>query len=209
MIPALYAILSGDVFFGDPSDWARRLAEAGVQLIQYRDKLASSSHLLAAARRLAALASELHFRLIINDRADISVLAGAAGVHVGQDDLPVESARRICGPGCWVGVSTHNLEQFRAAAATSADYIAVGPIFPTATKQKPDPVVGVEFIRQVRPLTPKPIVAIGGITAERAAEVYAAGADSLAVAADLASAPDLLTRVTSYLRAVKRQREVR
>jgi len=205
LLPPLYPILSADVFPGSLDDWARRLAVSGVGIIQYRDKSASSAHLIATARRLRALAAELRFRLIINDRADIAALSAAGGVHVGQDDLPVESARRICGLGCWVGVSTHNLEQFCAAAATSADYIAVGPIFPTATKQYPDPVVGTEFIRQVRPLTQKPIVAIGGITAERAAEVYAAGADSLAVAADLASAPDVAARVAAYLSAAARR----
>jgi thiamine-phosphate pyrophosphorylase len=199
--PPLYAILSADVFPGELDDWARRLAESGVAIIQYRDKRASSAHLLAVARHLSALAQSQHFRFVMNDRADIAAVAGAGGVHVGQDDLPVEAARRICGPDCWVGVSTHNLEQFRAAAATSADYIAVGPIFPTATKENPDPVVGLEFIRQVRPLTREPLVAIGGITAERAAEVYAAGADSIAVAADLAAAPDLAARVQAYLLA--------
>ncbi len=204
VVPPLYAILSADVFSGAPEAWARRLAESGVQLIQYRDKRASSARLLAVARSLTALSQSHHFRFVMNDRADIAALAGAGGVHVGQDDLPVEAARRICGADCWVGVSTHNLDQFRAAAATSADYIAVGPIFPTATKENPDPVVGVEFIRQVRALTPKPLVAIGGITVERAAEVYAAGADSIAVAADLASAPDLPDRIRAYLAAAHR-----
>ena len=203
MIPPLYAILSADIFPGDPEDWARRLAEAGAGIIQYRDKRASSAHLLAVARRLSTLAQSYAFRFVMNDRADIAALAGAGGVHVGQEDIPVEAARRICGPDCWVGVSTHNLEQFRAAVATSADYIAVGPIFATATKEHPDPVVGVEFIRQVRPLTQKPIVAIGGITAERAREVYAAGANSIAVAADLASAPDLSARMRAYLLAAR------
>jgi len=144
--------------------------------------------------------------VIINDRADIAVLAAAAGVHVGQDDLPVESARSICGPQALVGVSTHNLGQFRAAIATSADYLAIGPIFPTTTKQNPDPVIGLDFIRRARQLTAKPLVAIGGITAERAADVYAAGADSIAVAADLASAPDLASRIASYLRAAESRR---
>ncbi len=201
MIPPLYAILSPDVFIGSLDDWARRLAESGVRLIEYRDKPASSAHLLDAARRLVALSHSLHFQLIVNDRADIAAISGAAGVHVGQDDLHVESARKICGAEACIGVSTHNLDQFRAALATSADYIAIGPIFPTTTKQNPDPVVGLEFIRQARALTEKPLVAIGGITAERAAEVYAAGADSIAVAADLASAADLPSRVACYLRA--------
>jgi len=201
MIPPLYAILSPDIFPGSLDDWARRLAAAGVQLIQFRDKHSSSVQLLAASRRLASLAAELQFRLIINDRADIAFLSGASGVHVGQDDLPIEAARKICGPGALIGISTHNLGQLRAAAATSADYIAVGPIFPTSTKQNPDPVVGLDFIREARSLTTKPLVAIGGITAERAAEVYAAGADSVAVASDLATAPDLPFRISAFLRA--------
>ena len=203
MIPPLYAILSADVFPGDLEDWARSLADGGAGIIQYRDKRASSARLLAVAHRLSALAQSHPFRFVMNDRADIAALAGARGVHVGQEDLPVEAARRICGPDCWVGVSTHNLEQFRAAVATSADYIAVGPIFATATKERPDPIVGVEFIRQVRPMTQKPIVAIGGITAEHAADVYAAGANSIAVAADLATAPDLSARVRAYLLAAQ------
>jgi len=199
----LYAILSAESFPGAPEDWARRLAEAGVGIIQYRDKHAASRELLRVARLLSALAGSHAFRFVMNDRADIAALAGAGGVHVGEDDLPVEAARRICGPDCWVGVSTHNIQQVRAAAATSADYIAVGPVYATATKANPDPVVGVEFVREARKLTGKPLVAIGGITAERAAEVYAAGADSLAVAADLAAAPDLAARVRDYLRAAQ------
>jgi len=201
MIPPLYAILSPDIFPGSLDDWARRLAAAGVQLMQFRDKHSSSAQLMAASRRLASLAAELQFRLIINDRADIAFLSGASGVHVGQDDLPIEAARKICGPGALIGISTHNLGQLRAAAATSADYIAVGPIFPTSTKQNPDPVVGLDFIREARSLTTKPLVAIGGITAERAPEVYTAGADSVAVAFDLATAPDLPLRISAFLRA--------
>src|SRR5208282_4101527 len=167
----LYAILSADLFSGAPEDWARRLAEAGAGIIQYRAKHAASGELLRVARLLSALARAHEFRFVMNDRADVAALAGAGGVHVGQDDLPVEAARRICGPDCWVGISTHTLDQVRAAAATSADYIAVGPIFATATKANPEPVVGVEFVREARKLTGKPLVAIGGITAERAAEV--------------------------------------
>jgi len=201
-IPRLYAVLSADVFPGSLEDWARRLAEAGVRLIQYRDKQAASGEMLRTAQRLAALAHSLNFRLVVNDRADIAALAAAGGVHVGQEDLPVEAARRICGPGSWVGVSTHTLDQVRAAATTSADYIAIGPIFPTSTKANPDPVVGVEFIRAARTLAAKPLVAIGGITAGRAPEVFAAGADSVAVSSDLATAAgDLPARVSLYLRA--------
>jgi thiamine-phosphate pyrophosphorylase len=135
----------------------------------------------------------------VNDRPDIAVLAGAKGVHVGQDDLDVSQARGIVGTDAWVGVSTHNMEQFRAAAETSADYIAVGPVFETASKANPDPVVGIEFIRETRKITAKPIVAIGGITPERAAEAIAAGADSVAVISDILRADDMAARVRRYL----------
>jgi thiamine-phosphate pyrophosphorylase len=136
---------------------------------------------------------------VVNDRPDIAALAGAAGVHVGQEDLEPEQARAVVGKEIWVGVSTHNLEQFRRAAATSADYIAVGPIFATTSKHNPDPVVGLEFIRQVRTLTDKPIVAIGGITLERAASVIAAGADSVAVIRDVVCAAKPGDRARHFL----------
>ena len=143
----------------------------------------------------------------VNDRPDIARLAGAGGVHVGQEDLPVERARKICGKGLWVGVSTHLLEQLREADATSADYIAVGPIFPTQTKERPDPVVGIEFLRQARLRTQKPLVAIGGITVESAEQVFRAGADSVAVIRDLSQAADAGMRAREYLRIAERVRE--
>jgi thiamine-phosphate pyrophosphorylase len=118
---------------------------------------------------------------------------------VGQEDLPPEEARRICGASRWVGVSTHNLEQLREANLTSVDYIAVGPIFPTGTKENPDPVVGIEFLRAARQLTRKPLVAIGGITIESAADVFGAGADSVAIIRDLLAAPDPASRAKEYL----------
>ncbi|MGH9864652.1 MAG: thiamine phosphate synthase, partial [Candidatus Acidiferrales bacterium] len=114
-------------------------------------------------------------------------------------DLPPEDARRICGLGRWVGVSTHTREQVRVAEKTSADYVAVGPIFSTSTKEKPDAVVGTSFIREARKLTSKPIVAIGGITRERAAEVYEAGADSIAVIRDLLETRDPAARAKEFL----------
>jgi len=141
--------------------------------------------------------------LIVNDRADVAALAGANGVHVGQEDLGVEQARAVIGDSRWIGVSTHNLEQFERATGTSADYIAVGPVFSTATKTNPDPVVGIDFIRRVRALTEKPIVAIGGITLERAAEVIEAGADSVAVISDILRAPDPGARASQYIHVLE------
>ena len=167
--------------------------------MQYRNKTASARELLDTSRSLAALLSPLGVSFIVNDRPEVAVLAGADGVHVGQEDLAAEQARSLVGPNKWVGISTHNLEQFREAAATSADYIAVGPIFATLSKANPDPVVGTELIRRVRGLTAKPIVAIGGITVETAASAIEAGADSVAVIGDILRAPDRARRARLYL----------
>jgi thiamine-phosphate pyrophosphorylase len=208
LFPALYAILDPSLT-PEPVAFARQLAEAGVQLIQLRDKRGSSRKIHEQARELMSLQAS-GVRIIVNDRPDIAAIAGAAGVHVGQDDLPVEDARKICRPPLWVGVSTHNLNQLREADATSADYIAVGPIFPTSTKENPDPVVGLDLLRAARQLTRKPLVAIGGVTVESAAEVFAAGADSIAVIKDLARASNgLRERVREYLETAERSRKLR
>jgi len=216
LFPALYAILDASPEFAGPSKFsileiAERLADAGVELFQYRDKQGSARKIqeisAALVERLAVAAGGA--RLIVNDRADVAAIVGAGGVHVGQEDLPVEAARKICGGAVWVGVSTHNLEQLRAADATSADYIAVGPIFATGTKLNPDPVVGLEFLRSARGITRKPLVAIGGITVESASDVYRAGADSVAVIRDLMAAEDPAARAREYFAIAKRVRAAR
>jgi thiamine-phosphate pyrophosphorylase len=125
----------------------------------------------------------------MNDRADLCLVAEFAGVHVGQDDLSPESVRRIIGSDRWLGVSTHNPEQVQEADQTSPDYLAIGPVFSTSSKDRPDPVVGLEGVRRARQLTRKPLVAIGGITRGNAASVIEAGADSAAVISDLLRAP--------------------
>jgi thiamine-phosphate pyrophosphorylase len=145
-------------------------------------------------------------RFIMNDRADIALLAKANGVHVGQLDLGVEDARAIVGPDAWVGVSTHSLEQIDAADKTSADYVAFGPVFPTHSKENPDPVVGLDLLREARKHTRKPLVAIGGITLERAADTFRAGADSLAVARDLIASSDPAARAREFLSEASRYR---
>jgi thiamine-phosphate pyrophosphorylase len=199
LFPTLYAILDADQAGGPDASLARVLAGAGVELIQIRDKKASTRKLFDASKRLLEALGPAGVRVMVNDRPDIAAMVGAAGAHVGQEDLPVEAARKICGSARWVGVSTHNLEQLREADCTSAGYIAVGPIFPTATKENPDPVVGLELIRAARQLTKKPLVAIGGITIESAEAVYRAGADSVAVIRDLFSTGDPVRRVREYL----------
>jgi thiamine-phosphate pyrophosphorylase len=209
LFPALYAILDASQAGGADASVARILAGAGVELIQVRDKKASTRKIYDASKRLAETLAPAGVRIIVNDRPDIAAMICAGGVHVGQDDLPVEAARKICGSARWVGVSTHNMEQLRAATRTSADYIAVGPIFPTATKEKPDPVVGLEFLRAARQLTKKPLVAIGGITIESAEAVFGAGADSVAVVRDLVEAGDPAKRAREYLAIAARVRPAR
>jgi thiamine-phosphate pyrophosphorylase len=125
----------------------------------------------------------------MNDRTDLCILAEFDGVHVGQDDLSPESVRRIIGPDRWLGVSTHNPEELLEADRTSADYLAIGPVFSTSSKDRPDLVVGLEGVRRARQLTSKPLVAIGGITRANAASVIEAGADSVAVISDLLRDP--------------------
>ena len=210
--PPLYAIIDADLLKGSELSFAQRMAESGVELLQYRAKHATTRQIFETSRLLcekfAAFPREsarggprpIKPRLIVNDRPDIAALLSAGGVHVGQNDLGVEQARAIVGNKCWVGVSTHNLEQVAAADKTSADYIAFGPVFPTATKEQPDPVVGLQMLAQARARTRKPLVVIGGITLARAAETYRAGADSLAVARDLISARDPQAQVSAYLK---------
>ncbi len=202
VLPRLYVILDATLLNNSPHDCAQELAAAGVRLLQYRDKTASTRDLLAISRELVSSLNSYGASLVVNDRPDIAVLAGAAGLHVGQEDLEPEQARAVVGDEMWIGTSTHNLEQFRRAAATSADYIAVGPIFPTTSKANPDPVVGLELIRQVRNLTEKPIVAIGGITVERAASVIEAGADCVAVIRGIVCAAKPVERARRFLDAL-------
>jgi thiamine-phosphate pyrophosphorylase len=200
VLPTLYVILDAGMLTEPAEVTAEKLMEAGVKLLQYRAKNAAARELWEVSRAIAELACRTNCTFIVNDRPDVAYLAGADGVHVGQDDLVVEQARKVIGPERWVGVSTHNLEQFRDAAATSADYIAVGPIFQTSSKANPDPVVGTELLEQVRALTEKPIVAIGGITLERAADVLAAGADSVAVISDILKAKDPAGMAREFIR---------
>ena len=199
VLPRLYVILDAGLLTVPEAECAQKLADVGVRLLQYRNKQASARELFESSKKLVSLLAPLKVSVVVNDRADIAALAGADGVHVGQEDLDVEEARQVVGTKKLVGVSTHNLEQFQRAAASSSDYIAVGPIFETGTKSNPDPIVGTEFIREVRPLTDKPIVAIGGITLERAAGIIESGADSVAVISDILRAHDPGIRARQYI----------
>jgi thiamine-phosphate pyrophosphorylase len=212
VFPPLYAIIDAALLKTSELSFAEMMAESGVELLQYRNKRATSRELFEASQAISARLSRhakrgaYEPRFIVNDRADIALLANGQGVHVGQQDLSVEEARAILGPDKWVGVSTHSLEQLDAADKTSANYIAFGPIFPTSSKENPDPVVGLELLREARKHTHKPLVAIGGITLERAADAFHAGADSLAVARDLIVSENPAARAQLFFREAMRAR---
>jgi thiamine-phosphate pyrophosphorylase len=163
---------------------AEEIAAAGCTLLQYRNKSGNARQMLNEVQELRARMGA-GIKLIMNDRADLCLAAGFDGMHVGQDDLSPEAARRIIGPARWLGVSTHNAAQLVEADQTSADYLAIGPVFATSSKANPDPVVGLEGIRRARELARKPLVAIGGITRANARSVIEAGADAVAVISDL------------------------
>jgi thiamine-phosphate pyrophosphorylase len=199
VLPRLYVILDSALLTVPAQDCAQELADAGVRVLQFRGKTEHALNLLNTSRKLASLLIPMGVTFIVNDRPGIAIMAEASGVHVGQEDLDVETTRGLVGSEKLIGVSTHNLEQFREAAATSADYIAVGPVFTTSSKANPDPVIGTEFIRRMRDLSDKPIVAIGGIALENAASVIEAGADCVAVISDILRAPDRGLRAKRYL----------
>ena len=168
-----------------PVDAAARILEAGAGILQLRHKGVFSREVFQQAREIAALCREEGALFVMNDRADIARLLGAAGLHLGQDDLSPSDARRVVGDDMFVGFSTHNEGQLRAAASEPADYLALGPIFGTSSKLNPDPIVGLEELRRLRPMTHRQVVAIGGITRANARSVLEAGADSVAVISDL------------------------
>ncbi len=187
-LPKLYPIVDAGVLTRrglDVGRFAGELREAGVRLLQYRDKTGEPQEILRAAAAIRAEFAGVDCRMILNDRADLAALADWDGVHVGQGDLLPEDARRVVGAARWVGVSTHTEEQVRLAELSCADYVAVGPVFATGTKLDAEPVIGLEGVRRARELTTKPIVAIGGITRGNARSVVEAGADCVAVISGL------------------------
>ncbi|MGA7685817.1 MAG: thiamine phosphate synthase [Terriglobales bacterium] len=190
LVPRLYAILDATCFRDADAMFAAadELVSGGVTLLQYRNKSGNAREMVDQARELKRRVGT-HVKLIMNDRADLCLAAGFDGLHLGQDDLSPESARRIIGPDRLLGVSTHKPDQLAEADKTSADYLAIGPVFATSSKFNPDPVVGLEGIRRARELTRKPLVAIGGITRTNARSVIEAGADSVAVISDLSRDP--------------------
>jgi thiamine-phosphate pyrophosphorylase len=215
-LPSLYPIIDFSRFTAEPDPvaavvrFAEELLGGGVRLIQLRDKSESLSpgkgprNFLSCARELRRVTLD-RATLIINDRVDLCLAADADGVHLGQDDLSPAAARRIFGAGREgrkriVGYSTHNVEQVREADALPVDYIAIGPVFATGSKANPDPVVGLDGVRQARRVTKKPLVAIGGITRLNCSQVKDSGADAIAVISDLFESPG--KAVADFLRVL-------
>ncbi|MEP6917672.1 MAG: thiamine phosphate synthase [Acidobacteriota bacterium] len=201
MLPRLYAILDIDLCRDrrlDPAVVLAGFLAGGVRLLQIRDKNSSSAERLALARAVVARARGAGAQVIVNDRVDLAVLSGADGVHVGQDDLGVEDARRIAGPAAIVGLSTHDEAQVDAALASAATYLAVGPIFGTRTKATGYTARGLDLVRYAAGRG-KPVVAIGGITLERAPLVIAAGAAAVAVISDLLTGGDPEARTRAFV----------
>jgi thiamine-phosphate pyrophosphorylase len=201
LFPPLYPILDFTTFATKPDPlrqmllFAEQLLAGGAAILQYRDKSGDAMRMLSCARELRRV-TQGRATLIINDRADICLAAQADGVHLGQDDLSPGAARKILyeegnkrSSPLVVGFSTHNLEQVALADAMPMDYIALGPVFATASKARPDPVIGLEGVRKARAATSKPLVAIGGITRKNCLQVREAGADAVAVIADLLESP--------------------
>ncbi|HSY64051.1 MAG TPA: thiamine phosphate synthase [Terriglobales bacterium] len=189
-LPRLYAILDPSCFRDHQTlfSTAEELFAGGVTLLQYRNKTGNARQILEQSRELKRRFGGF-VTLIMDDRADLCLAAGFDGVHVGQEDLSPAGARKVIGERLWLGVSTHNPEQVAEADKTSADYIAIGPVFSTMSKANPDPVIGLEGVQKARALTRKPLVAIGGINRANCRSLIDAGADSVAVISDLMREP--------------------
>lgn len=186
VLPVVYPITDTRISGLSHLEQVARLADGGARFVQLREKSISPREFYATARAVIDFARPLGIKIIINDRVDIALAAEADGVHLGQDDLPVEYARKLLGEKAIVGFSTHSVEQAAAAAKMPIDYIAIGPVFETATKKKPDPVVGLETVSAARAAVGDiPLVAIGGINHENYVSVLNSGAASVAIISDL------------------------
>jgi thiamine-phosphate pyrophosphorylase len=208
--PRFYPILDTDLLTlrgMSPLDAARAMIDGGARILQLRHKGQYTREMFESAEAIAQMCRESDVSFIVNDRADIARLLDA-GLHIGQDDLTPSDARQIIGTARTLGFSTHNEDQFQRALAEPVDYLAFGPVFSTSSKQNPDPVAGLDALSRMPGLTNRPLVAIGGITRTRAAEVFAHGADSLAVIADVYPDPldgvSLRQRVREWIAVTKK-----
>lgn len=191
-LPHIYPIVDTATLLArhiTPLDAAKALIDGGARILQFRHKAAYTRAIFDEAERIATLCAAQQVSFVMNDRADLARLLDAT-LHVGQDDLPPRLARRVLGDQLALGYSTHNLKQLREAATEPVDYLAIGPIFGTVSKQNPDPMVGLEVLREIVAASPLPLVAIGGITIEHAQRLYDVGVRSVALISDLYAAGD-------------------
>ena len=194
-LPTIYPITDTRITDLSHPEQVKRLVDGGARLIQLREKHQSSIDFYKDAARALEIAKTSDTKILINDRVDIAMILGAAGVHLGQNDLPPIEARKLLGNHALIGYSTHSEKQALEATRMPIDYIAVGPIFETSSKENPDPVVGVDGLRRIRNTVGDfPLVAIGGITQENCKDVLAAGADSVALISALLSDPPNIAR---------------
>ena len=198
-LPRLYAI--ADTSFADPISLAENLFRGGVRLLQLRNKKGSAREVLTQLEAILSFAPP-DAEIIVNDRVDVALIAEDVGVHLGQSDLSPTEARRILGADRTIGFSTHNLEQALQGDKLPVDYIAVGPIFRTSSKENPDPVVGLDLLAAICRTVRKPVVAIGGIQLVSAGQVFEAGASSIAVIRDLLASDDISSRARQWCESV-------
>lgn len=197
-LPKIYPITDRAISGLSHSEQVRSMIAGGATLIQLREKQQTAGEWIDDAAEAVRIAKIAGVRILINDRVDLAMVVGADGVHLGQDDMPPDAARRLLGDRAIIGYSTHTIDQVREAIKLPVDYVAFGPIFPTATKVDPDPVVGIEKLSLIRSeLRGLPLVAIGGINAGNVGSVLAAGADSAAMIGAILTPPD---EITSNLR---------
>ena len=202
----LYAIVDAGVAARagwTPPDLARAYLDGGARLVQLRASGVDAATQLGWCQQIVRLAAPLGARVIVNDRCDLALMAGADGVHLGQHDLPIEAARRLLGSTALIGVSTHNAQQVDAAVRQPVSYLAIGPVYDTRTKDTGHAAVGLEAVRRTSAVVgTRPVVAIGGITLATAPDVIAAGAASVALIADLLVGGDPACRVREYVDAL-------
>ncbi len=204
-LPPIYPITaSSGTTATDHVAQVREFLSAGVYVFQVREKQMDDQAFCSLLLQIRQVCDQASAQFIINDRIDLALASGADGVHLGQTDLPVDVARRLLGQEAIIGISTHNRIQFLQAQEMDVDYVAIGPIYETGTKESPYPPLTHQFIQEVVKLKRHPLVAIGGISLETAPRVWEAGADSIAVISDIIDAPNPGQRISEYLRLNRR-----
>jgi thiamine-phosphate pyrophosphorylase len=202
---ALYVITDETIAGGrSPVEIAQQAVAGGADVIQLRDKGRSCAELAAAGREIAAITRKAGAVFIVNDRLDVAMACGADGVHLGQDDLPVSTARQLAPPGFIIGVSVGTVEEAMEAEREGADYLALSPTFSTASKVNAGPGIGLGRLREIRKVVSIPVIAIGGITRQNVRDVIAAGADGIAVISAVVASPDI-TAAARELKALVRE----